>query len=516
MTGDGELQRLKEQAEKLVAQSVDVAPEPSTAGFRQLIHNLRVHQVELEMQNEELRASRNELEQARDAFALLYNQSPVGYLSLDESGLIRKANRTFLQLVGEPDGDVKGAPFSDFLIDEDRQVFLGRFSAIYRQPTDKHVNLRLRSGHGSVTVRRSARREDDGKALLVAVIDISEQARAEAGLRDAEHLWSQTFEAMGDSVWILDVDGRVVKYNAAAERLFGKPGEDIKGAYCYELMHGADRHPAGCPFLRMRESWTREVENLLVGDRWYEVSVEPLRSIDGRITGTVHISKDITDRKQSDDRIRALLDEKQLLLREVHHRIKNNMNVTISFLSLQAESARSAEARTAMENAERRMYSMMVIYDQLYRSEDYRSLSTAEYILQLLDIISRQFNAPAIRIERELDDFLLDSSTMYPLGIMLNELITNAFKYAFKGRDGGRISVSLKKGTDGTATLAVEDDGPGLPAGTGSGGGFGLVMMRGLAEQIGGTIAVGGAGGEGKPAGASFTVTFSVRPGLAR
>ena len=380
---------------------------------------------------------------------------------------------------------------------------------------DKHVNLRLKAGRGSVTVRLSARREDDGKALLVAVIDISEQARAEAGLRDAEHLWSQTFEAMGDSVWILDIDGRVLKYNAAAERLFGKPGGDIRGSYCYELMHGADRHPAGCPFLRMRESQAREVEVLLIADRWYEVSVEPLRSIDGRITGTVHISKDVTERKASDDRIRALLDEKQLLLREVHHRIKNNMNVAISFLSLQAEAAASAEARAAIENAERRMYSMMVIYEQLYRSEDYQSLSAAEYILQLLDSISRQFNDPAIRLERELDDFLLDSPTMYPLGIMLNELITNAFKYAFKGRDGGRISVRLKRTGDDRAVLSVEDDGAGMPAGaeSGGGGGFGLHMLRGLAEQIGATLVIGGAGVAGEPAGTSVTVTFPIRSG---
>jgi len=390
MTGDGELYRLRIQAEKLVTQSADTPTEPNAEEYRQLIHDLRVHQVELEMQNEELRASRNELEQARDAFALLYNQSPVGYLSLDGSGIIRKANRTFLEMVGMADGDVKGTAFSELIADEDRKVFLGRFSAIYRQPADKHIDLRLRSGHGNLAVRMSARREDGGKALLVAIIDISEQARAEAA-------------------------------------------------------------------------------------------------------------------------IHALLEEKQLLLREVHHRIKNNMNIAISFLSLQSSAAKDPVARATIENAERRMYSMMVIYDRLYRSEDYQSLSTTEYFDQLLDIISKQFDRPTVRIESDLDDFLLDSSSLYPVGIMLNELITNAFKYAFKERNEGLISVRLKKASDSTATLTVEDNGCGMVAGTDGSGGFGFLMMRSLAEQIGATLEISAATGGGT----SCTVTFPIRSGKA-
>ncbi|MBN2874440.1 MAG: sensor histidine kinase, partial [Spirochaetales bacterium] len=148
------------------------------------------------------------------------------------------------------------------------------------------------------------------------------------------------------------------------------------------------------------------------------------------------------------------------------------------------------EAKTAMEDAGRRMFSMMVIYEKLYRSEDFRTVSSAEYLSQLLDMIREQFSTPGVRVERELADFPLDSSVLFPLGMILNELITNAFKYAFVGKGSGTIRVSLRCDDRGSAKLLVLDDGVGLPSeylseGT---GGFGSMMIRALTDQIQGTV----------------------------
>jgi len=381
-----EQQALRERAEAALAAKTggDNQPgTPETQDLQALIHDLQVHQIELEMQNDELRASWNDLELARDGYARLYNQSPVGYISLDESGLIRKANQTFLNMRGLGDDDVKGSPFSECLLPDDGEVFLGRYGAIFRHPEAKTIDLRLKSRTAFRFVRLSAAREEHGKTLLVIITDI-------------------------------------------------------------------------------------------------------------------------TERKLAEDKIEALLEEKKLLLREVHHRIKNNLNVATSLLTIQADRIENPEGKAALENARGRMTSMMLIYDRLFRSGDFRHISAAGYLSQLLDALSQQFASPLMKVERQLEDFLMDSDTLSPLGIILNELLTNACKYAFPGGRSGTISVRLSRKGEDTAELAIADDGPGLPASydENSSKGFGLFLIRALVNQIDGTLSVR------RENGAGFVILF--------
>jgi len=378
-----ELQILRDKAEIELEKKGPPDASLDAEDTQALIHALQVHQIELEMQNDELRASRNDLELARDGYAKLYNQSPVGYISLDESGLIRKANQTFLNMIGLSADDIKGAPFSECLLPDDREIFLGRYSAIFRHPEAKIIDLRLKSRDAFRIVRLSAAREEQSKTLLVIITDI-------------------------------------------------------------------------------------------------------------------------TERKLADDKIEALLEEKKLLLREVHHRIKNNLNVATSLLTIQADRIENPEGKAALENARGRMTSMMLIYDRLYRSGDFRHISAAEYMSQLLDALSEQFASPLIKVERQLEDFLMDSDTLSPLGIILNELLTNAYKYAFPGGRSGTISVRLSRTGKDAAELVVADDGPGLPASydENTSKGFGLFLIRALVDQIDGSLSIK------KDHGAEFVILF--------
>lgn len=377
---------LRSMAEAALADDTIQATAMNEDDARKLIHDLRVHQIELEMQNEELRASRNELELARDDYARLYNQSPIGYISLDKNGMVSKANQTFLDMIGAP-ASVKNRPFTDFLIGTSADVFMGRFGAFFRQPEGKTMDLVLRGLGRSIVVRLGARREKAGELLLVAVVDISEQAKAEA-------------------------------------------------------------------------------------------------------------------------RIQGLLEEKQLLLREVHHRIKNNMNVTMSLLSIQSSKMNNPAASAAIDAARGRMMSMLVIYDKLYRSDNFVQISTRDYLSDLLDMIQQQFESLPVVVEKELEDFNMDSTVLFPLGIILNELITNAFKYAFQNKTTGRLSVVLVKKDDATAAITISDNGVGLPAGFSwqDSDGFGFLLIRSLVSQIHGSTTV-----ETAPeVGTSFTIQFPI------
>jgi PAS domain S-box-containing protein len=330
--------QLRNRAEDLLsAKPVSVSEdEMDPAEFKRVLHDLRVHQIELELQNEELRNSRNDLELARDGYAKLYNEAPVGYLSIDSNGIITQANRTFMDWVGD-NGRLVGSSFASQLDAPDAGAFLGRFSAMFRQPWGKSMDVRMHTPAGQRVMRLLMRRDDREDRMLLAMSDVTEETKAREALRDAENLWSETFEAMSDAVWILGLDEKVIKFNSASLAILGKTsGDAIHGCFCHELLHGTPRHVAECPYLRMKRSGKRETSILREKDRWLEVSVEPLLSGDGRLMGSVHITKDVTERKEAEDRIQALLKEKQLLLRETHHRIKNNMNVIAALLSLQA------------------------------------------------------------------------------------------------------------------------------------------------------------------------------------
>jgi len=313
---------------------------------------------------------------------------------------------------------------------------------------------------------------------------------------------------MRDAVWILDLEGRVLRYNSASLELFGRQPDALHGCYCHQVMHDSDVRPEDCPFLRMRETRQRETHVFKRGAKWLEISADPLSDGSGKLIGTVHILKDITERKNADDHIRALLEEKQLLLKEVHHRIKNNMNVATAFLSLQEERSADEKARTVLEDARRRLMSMQVIYDKLYRSESFSGISVSDYVNQLLDSIFEQFPRRRIRVERNIDDFTLDSTKLFPLGIILNELITNSFKYAFPRGDGGRVFMRLSCGADGIASFSVGDEGAGLPPDFDPerSGGFGMTLVRALVDQIGGTLSI-------HPRGPTeFSIRFPVKP----
>lgn len=201
---------------------------------------------------------------------------------------------------------------------------------------------------------------------------------------------------------------------------------------------------------------------------------------------------DITVRKHTEEQVKNLLSKKELILKEVHHRIKNNMNTMIGILTLQADAMENPEAASALSDAESRLRSMQVLYDRLYCSENLSEISMKDYLPALIDEIISIFPARAkLTVEKHIDDFSLEVKTLQPLGIIINELLTNIMKYAFTGMDNGIITVSAALNDD-IVTLTVRDNGIGIPEGIDfeNSTGFGLMLAGMLAEQIGGTIRI--------------------------
>jgi len=230
---------------------------------------------------------------------------------------------------------------------------------------------------------------------------------------------------------------------------------------------------------------------------WADFNLKFLRDADGNPNGFQGITRDITERKESELKISDLLKEKEILLKEVHHRIKNNMNTICGLLMIQAETLEDESVKNALYDASTRVQSMMVLYDKLYRSEDFREVSLKEYFPPLIDEVIKNFHsAESVTILKEIDDIILHTDILSPLGIILSELITNIMKHAFKNKTGGIIKVSAKQ-ENNTFSITVEDNGMGIPENVDihNSPGFGLQLISMLTEQISGNIEVDRIGG---------------------
>jgi two-component system, chemotaxis family, CheB/CheR fusion protein len=200
--------------------------------------------------------------------------------------------------------------------------------------------------------------------------------------------------------------------------------------------------------------------------------------------------------KINDEKIKNLLSEKEMLLKEVHHRIKNNMNIIRSILSMQSSKMENPEVDTVFQDAIARIESMEILYDKLYRSENYEYISIREYLTQLMNEIVEMFpERQKIVIESKIDDFEIASKPIFSLGLIINELITNAMKYAFTGREDGLLRISVRN-TDNHVVLVFEDNGIGIAElDKEQEKGFGMTLIEILVDQINGSYIIENTGG---------------------
>ncbi|MHB8955800.1 MAG: sensor histidine kinase, partial [Pirellulaceae bacterium] len=179
------------------------------------------------------------------------------------------------------------------------------------------------------------------------------------------------------------------------------------------------------------------------------------------------VMSDISDRALAEERIKASLAVKEVLLTEIHHRVKNNMQVMSSLVSLQAERVSDAAMREVLQDVIHRVRSMALVHETLYGSADLDRVEFAEYARRLLTYLWRAHSATAsgIRLVLDLEPISISINAAVPCGLILNELVSNALKHAFRGRTEGEVAVSLRGTPDGQVCLRVRDNGVRLPPG---------------------------------------------------
>ena len=229
-----------------------------------------------------------------------------------------------------------------------------------------------------------------------------------------------------------------------------------------------------------------------IGKRIMILNARQIQQSSGKRKTILLAMEDITERREVEKNMDVILKEKDIILREVHHRIKNSMNTIKSLLGLQAAMITDPAAIEALQDTESRVLTMMLLYDKLYRSSSFIQIPIKDYLDVLIDEIIRNFpNNGIIKVEKKIEDIVFDAKKLQSIGIIINELLTNCMKYAFIGRPDGTIRVIVASAED-TISISIQDNGNGIPEDIDfdNSTGFGLMLGRSLSEQLGGTLRI--------------------------
>jgi PAS domain S-box-containing protein len=363
------------------------------------------------------------------------------------------------------------------------------------RPMGADRELRGRRADGDefpVQISLSPIETEDGTLIISIIRDMTTQRLAEARFRGL-------LESAPDSIVVVDTSGIITIVNSETERMFGYERQELIGQPIEILVperarghHHADRSAYSAdPNTRPMGAGRQLTGRRKDGSEFpVEISLSPLRT--EAETLVISIVRDVTERRLFEEQIQASLREKEALLREIHHRVKNNLQITSSLLRLQASNISDTQARSIFDETQLRIRSMALVHEKLYQAKDLTRINFGDYVRTLGELLFKSFavTVDAVTLDVAGSDVFLDIDTAVPCGLIVNEILSNALKHAFPG-GRGTIYFRLKR-EEGRCMMTIRDDGVGLPPqfDLQSIDTLGLQLVRGLVQQIDGRLEV--------------------------
>ena len=299
------------------------------------------------------------------------------------------------------------------------------------------------------------------------------------------------FKNMEDSVVVLDVKNKIVELNPAAEKLLDVD-RNVLGQSADSVMERVNGFtvPDG-ETQKHYETRLISSDGACSKSYWLDVKIKPIHSKNSFLGHLISLT-DITRTKMAEERAQKAVKEKELLMRETHHRVKNNLMVISSLLNLQSRYVKDEDALNVLKESRNRANSMALIHERLYSFSDLKNINFGEYVRSLVGDLFKNYavSTDTVKLELAIEDVQMDVDTAIPIGLILNELVSNSLKYAFPAGKG-TLKIVFKR-EDENLLLSVKDDGVGISAGIDikKSDTLGLTLIRGLVEQIGGKLTV--------------------------
>ncbi len=453
--------------------------------------------------------NRHALEEAH--YQRLFETAKEGILICDaETGKIRDVNPFLLQFLGYQRDQFMGRSLDALELFENAGRLVQIFSKAHSSEIVRWDDVAMRAADRRLLqVDLVASRYTVGSQQVVQIIirDVTARHKAVEALRESEARFRMIVENVGDfALFQLDAKGVISSWNIGAERLLGYKDAEMIGQPFERIFTPEDvaagRHQQEIE--RARDDGNSEDERWHVrkdGSRFFASGVlTSVRDWSGRLQGFTKIMRDVTNRHQAElqlheqqEQLRQSLAEKDVLLKEIHHRVKNNLQIIASLLSLQSEFVEDAEGKKMLREMNTRVRSIASIHELLYAAGDFSRIEFKAYLDNLVrDVIALHGKrATQVQVAIEADPLFLQLTEVVPCGLIVNELLTNAFKHAFPEGRTGHVSVMFRS-ADGECLLEVGDDGIGLPENldpqnTNS---MGFQLLDLLVQQLKGTLAV--------------------------
>lgn len=445
----------------------------------------------------EKRKAEKALEESEEKYRLLVEKAHDG-IEISQDDMIIFCNQQFADMLGYSVKELKNISFLDIYTEEGlEQLYERQKLRLAGEPLSQSYTTTFRKKDGTVIdvdVNYEITEYRNRPATFAIIRDITEKKKTQKALWESERTYLGLIDGMVDTAWVINFDGKLIDVNKTAETLLGYTKEEL-----FEIgLWGIDSSLSKENIIHLIKNIPKDkVQNFETVHKTKDGTMIPVEICSTIITfhgekAILSIARNITERKKNEDQIKSLLNEKELLLKETHHRIKNNMGTIKSLLSLQAKLHNNPDVQKTLFDAAARVQSMAVLYDKLYRSHAFRELNIRDFLTSLIPEIQKLYTLDIqINTVLDIEDIMLDSKTLSALGIILNECMTNSIKHAFKTIENPEISIHVYKTASGTR-LIYNDNGSGIfslddmkESST-----FGLQLLSMMISQINGTMAI--------------------------